>query len=56
MYGLFFSVNLTKMNPESPRLKADRSLLLSTQMVAVALPGHTVFLKPNFRIVLGSRY
>lgn len=32
--------------PESPRFKADRSLLFSTHTVAVALPGKCVRLKP----------
>lgn len=37
---------LIKIKPESPKFRADKSLLLSTQMVAVALPGKCVLLRP----------
>lgn len=48
MYGSLVRVsNLISRNPESPRFKAERSLLLSTQIVAVALPGKCVRRKPK---------
>jgi len=43
------------MKPESPRFKAVRSLLLSTQMVAVALPGKRALLRLNFKMLRGHR-
>jgi len=39
--------NLISRKPESPRLRAVISLLLRTQILAVALPGKVVLLKPK---------
>jgi hypothetical protein len=37
-------------NPESPKFKADKSRLFKTHIVAVALPGNYVLLKPIIKM------
>lgn len=57
MYGSLVVVsNLIRIKPESPKFNAVISLLLRTQIEAVALPGKWVLLRLNFKILVGHKF